>query len=143
MIDASAAVHDDGWEVSRQIINTMPRAYSEREGRIYLMQLYPPNRFKVGYTKDEDTLKGRLREARTWVPEAEVIGQWPALEKWEKQARYVMRSRRPVAKALAEFPHSDWSREAGGEVIDADGKERLIERGESLFTKFLTLEDDE
>lgn len=121
----------------------MPRAASDKEGLIYLVRLYPNNRYKVGFTENEATLERRMKEARTWVPEATPVRTWPALEKYEAMVRYVMQSRLPVKRALCEFPFSDWSRSAGGEVIDGDSEARLIERADSLFNKFLLVEDDE
>ena len=121
----------------------MPRAASDKVGMIYLVRLHPSNRYKVGFTENEATLAGRMKEARTWVPEATPLRTWPALEKHEALVRYVMQSRLPVARALGEFPFSDWSRNAGGEVIDGDSEIRLIERADSLFNKFLFVEDEE
>ena len=118
----------------------MPRATSDKEGLIYLLRLHPPGRFKIGFTGDRKTLERRLKEARTWIPEAALVKTWPALEKHERMARFVMGSDLTIEQALAEFHFGDWSRNAGGEIAENGEESALIRRGDYLFAKVLTLE---
>lgn len=110
----------------------MPRAVSEKTGLIYLVRLHPPGRFKIGFTKDRQTLEKRIGDAKTWVTEAEIVGTWPAVEKWERLARFVITSSESIEKAIADFHFGDWTRQAGGGIVDGGDQGVLTDRpGES------------
>ncbi len=120
----------------------MPRASSERKGIIYLVRLHFAGRFKIGFTKDIETLKKRIKDAKTWVPEAEIEGTWQGLEKWERLARYVIASSDSPEKALADFHFGDWKRQAGGEIVDGADRDVLLERANQLFHRVLTIDNE-
>ncbi|MCY3827012.1 MAG: hypothetical protein OXG10_06500 [Candidatus Dadabacteria bacterium] len=121
----------------------MPRAQSNRKGLIYLLRLYPYDRFKVGFTATEKTLARRINGFKTVVPEIELLGKWPALEKWESLARFIIYSELSIEKASVEYAHADWSRVAGGEVVDNRDADDLLDRAEYIFSKLLTIEDEQ
>ena len=111
---------------------------------IYLMRLYPADRFKIGCVDKKAGLEKRVKDAMTWVPEAHLVKSWPVTEwKWESIARHVMRSSKPVPQAVADYTLTHRSSSAGNEVITGDDEDRLIERAERLFSEFLIVEADE
>ena len=76
-------------------------------GYIYLIKLHPdlPKRVKIGFAsvqkgkevwhwvKEKDptnNLRGRLKGARTWVAEAEIVKAWPAYKNHEYTVREFM-----------------------------------------------------
>ena len=62
----------------------MPKAESTLLGEIYVMELFPPGRVKIGFTTNA---ANRLKEAQTWIPEAKLLASWPALKMWEAPVR--------------------------------------------------------
>ena len=53
-----------------------------RKGNLYLIQLFPPARVKVGFTLK--TVGDRLKGAKTYVPDAVLVSQWACEEHWER-----------------------------------------------------------
>ena len=51
------------------------------KGWLYLLQLSPPGRIKVGFTSK--TVKSRLASAQTYVPDAVLLSQWTCEQHWE------------------------------------------------------------
>ena len=108
-------------------------------GIIYLVRLHPAGRFKIGFTKNIETPKKRIKDAKTCVPEAEIEGTWPGLEKWERLARFVITPSESLEKAIADFHFGDWIRQAGGKIVDGAFREVLVERANQLFCRVLTV----
>ena len=108
-------------------------AQPEYEGLIYAIALCPKGRFKIGWTKGQDAL-ARLGEAKRWVPEAELIAQWPARQGWEKIVRYVIASDLPVNVALGGYATSNSEQNYAGMEVIYNSKEEVVKsRGEEII----------
>lgn len=81
-------------------------------GIIYLIRL-SPDRVKLGFTS-EPSVKGRVKSARTWIPEAECIGFWSGLSSWE-----------PLARAWLEH-HSELAQVGESEVFEGMRNQREV-----------------
>ena len=114
---------------------------SLERGLIYLVRLSrDDHQYKVGFTKNAETLKKRLGEYKRSNPQAETVTSWPAIEMWEHRVREIMASRLSVERAVAGYLFQRPSREVGDEVIRGSKRE-LVERGDKIFKKFLLLSD--
>lgn len=69
----------------------MPRKNLHEDGDLgwlYLIRI-PPNRIKIGYTKEEDVSK-RLESAYTFNPDIEILHTWVIRQHWEAPTREYM-----------------------------------------------------
>lgn len=69
------------------MIRRKKKYFKPVKGLVYLIQL-SRDRYKMGFTAQADEAEARVKSARTWVPEAELIATWPAISTWELPARH-------------------------------------------------------
>ena len=59
-----------------------------RLGKVYLLHYpeYSPARVKIGFTS-HGNVEDRFKKVRPFVPDIEIVKDWPARQRWEPQAR--------------------------------------------------------
>ena len=83
-------------------------------GVFYVLKL-PPGRVKVGFSANT---QHRMRNIKTFVPDAEIMGEWPTRAIWESTARH------SVTRGL---------RWIGGEVYECENPEAVVDRAAEFF----------
>lgn len=103
---------------------------------------HPAGRFKIGFTKAIESLKKRIQDAKTWVPEAETEGALPGQELRERLTRFVTARSDSLEEAPTGFPVGDWSRRAEDGTVDGAGRDVLWERANQCFRHVLTIDNE-